>query len=72
MSLTTGAYRCLLGEGCRALATVQLADADGAETRGCFRHADEVLRSLVGGRVVWSKTSTNEWARKALELSAAR
>lgn len=72
MSLKTGAYRCLLAEGCRALATVQIRDAQGAESRGCFRHADEALLSLVGGRVVWGKTSVNEYARKALELAVSR
>lgn len=72
MTLKTGAYRCLLGEGCTALATVQLHDAEGAETRGCFRHADEALQRIAGARVVWGKTRVNEWARRALELAAAR
>ena len=69
MTLKTGAYRCLLarGEICAALATVQLVDAEGSHARGCLTHAYDTLKALDGARVVWDKTSVNEWGRKALE-----
>jgi hypothetical protein len=70
MSLKTGAYRCLLarGETCTALATVQVVDGDGSHTRGCLTHSIAVLRAVPSARVVWGKTSVNEWGRAALEL----
>lgn len=70
--MKTTDYVCRLAGDtpCRQLATVEIADAQGTHVRGCFRHADEALLSLVGARVVWGKTSVGEYARKALELAA--
>lgn len=70
MSLQTGAYRCLLGrdEPCTALATVQIRDAGGSQTRGCVQHAVQALRAIDGSRVVWGQTHVNEMGRAALEL----
>lgn len=71
--MKTGSYRCLLGANCKALAVVQIADVDGAHTRGCFPHAYEALKRIDGARVVWSKTRTpNEWAEKALRMTEDR
>lgn len=68
--MKTGAYRCLLGDNCPALAVVQIVDREGSHTRGCFPHAYAALKSITGARVVWSKTKVaNEYARKALEMT---
>jgi len=69
----TGSYRCLLGDNCGHLATVQIADQDGSHTRGCFPHAYEAMKAITGARVVWSKTrSPNGWAEKALRMFEER
>lgn len=70
--MKTGSYRCLLGDGCGALATVQIADPAGAQTRGCFPHAYEAMKAIDGARVIWSKTRVNEWAEKSLRMTEDR
>jgi hypothetical protein len=68
----TGSYRCLLGNGCGALAVVQIADRDGSQTRGCFPHAYEAMKAIDGARAVRSKTRVNEWAERALRMFEER
>lgn len=70
--MKTGSYRCLLGDDCKALATVQISDRAGAQTRGCFEHAYPAMKAIVGAKVVWSKTRVNEYAEKALRMLEER
>lgn len=62
-------FTCRLGDDCDQPATVQIVDREGSQTRGCFPHAYEALKAIVGSEVVWKNTHVNEWARKALELT---
>lgn len=71
--MKTGSYTCRLGDNCREIATVQIRDREGSETRGCFTHAYEAMKAIQGARVVWSKTRVpNEYARTALEMTEQR
>lgn len=68
--MKTAAYTCRLGDNCADIATVQIRDAQGSETRGCFQHAYEALKAIDGAKVVWSKSHPpNEYAERALRLA---
>lgn len=69
--MKTGSYTCRLGDDCKAIATVQIADREGSQTRGCFPHAYEAMKRIDGAKVVWPRTHVNEYAHKALEMCEA-